>query len=266
MKFIYLSIIFIILTSCTDVKQLPGYRFENFKNTPAWDLALAIENNDIENVILLSKNTSLINYKDPKFKQTLLNLSIVNGKKEIFKILLDAGASTNIISGTLNDNTPLLIAIDFQKNCDIFFIMNLIKYGANPNLEVKYLENGYVKGKIPLIQAINCSDDNGNDCLSIIKILIQNNAKINVCKINSLTNKCEGVINECLLRDKMEVLKYFIIEKKIEIPDTVYTFGGIDSGNMKAYSLKEILQADNYQYINNQKAEQAKNEILKYIK
>lgn len=277
MKKIIISIIFIItLNSCAS--DLKGFEFDNFKNTPLWELAKAVRDNDAYLVGKLIKSNKFdIDYKEPIYQQTLLSLAIVNQKREAFIELLKAKVNLNILLGNNENSSALTEAILKQKNCDLFYIESLLKHGANPNLEIiskdkeHYFSNSY-----PLIVAIRQNDKNGEECLNIIRLLVEYEADINCCNpISTNEGFCEGVLEKCIQLRSMENLRYFIIERKIKIPKTVYIRGGIDKSTQQEFSLTEILNTEDYQFedfedengkVDNSKPRKIRNEILDYLK
>ena len=274
------AILFIILIgslhSCAIDKR--GFEFDNFENTPLWELAKAVRDNDADLIKELVKSNQLdIDYKEPIYQQTLLTLAIVNEKGEAFIELLKVKANPNVLLGVNKDSTPLIEAIIHQENCNLFYIDNLLKKGANPNLEIFPDEEGhYFPNSYPLIVAIRQTDKNGDECLNIIRLLVKYGADINWCNPKSMCESfCEGVIEKCLQLRNMENLRYFVIEKKIEIPKIVYITGGIDKSTQKEYSLTEILNTEDYQFEdfedesgkhNQSESRKIRNEILDYIK
>ncbi|UPT70290.1 MAG: hypothetical protein M0D53_14485 [Flavobacterium sp. JAD_PAG50586_2] len=83
-KILLLFILSLSLTSCASEFEMPGYRFTNFENTEIWDLAKAVSDDDDAKIRELIKLNKLqIDFKDPKYQQTLLTLSIVNKKKKL---------------------------------------------------------------------------------------------------------------------------------------------------------------------------------------
>ena len=264
------------LNSCAFESEMPGYDFNNFENTEAWNLAKAVNDNDAEKVREILKTKKInVDFKDPKFHETLLSLAVVNQKQNAIIELLKAGANPNELLGDLKDETPFTNAITYNEDCDIFYIKALLKYGANPNLEIKNPdEEHYFENSFPLLIAIGKTNNNGDECLSIIKLLVDSGANINCCYQNSMTEMCESVINQCLLTKSMETLKYFVIEKKINIPNKAYNIGGINKATQKVYTLTEILNTDDFKFedmtignekLNRSKARNAKNEVLKYL-
>jgi ankyrin repeat protein len=274
-KTILFIILIITLNSCGS--DLKGFEFSNFENTPLWELSKAVKEEDVKMIRkILKSNHFDIDYKEPIHMQTLLTLAIVNRKQEAFIELLKAKANPNILLGSNEDSTPLIEAILNQDNCDLYYIENLLKYGANPNLEIisKDTEHFFFNS-YPLFVAIRIGV-NGDECLDIIKILIKYGADINCCNPRPMAdNMCEGVINECISMSCMDFLRYFIIEKKIKIPKIVYTVGGINKATQKEYSLTEILNTEDYRFedfedetgkVDLSKPRKARNEILEYLK
>lgn len=274
------AVLFIILIgslhSCAFDKK--GFEFDNFKNTPLWELAKAVKDNDADLIKELMKSNKLyIDFKEPINQQTLLTLAIVNEKKEAFMILLNMGANPNMLLGTNKNSTPLTESILNQKDCDLFYIENLLKNGANPNLEIipEDKEN-YFFYNYPLFAAITKHDKNSNECINTVKLLVEYNADINCCHPRPLNEDvCEGVIEACLTIRSMENLRYFVIEKKIKIPKIVYIIGEIDKATQKEYSLTEILNTNDYKFEDFEdelgkhtfkREREIKKEILEYLK
>lgn len=264
-KLIYLFLLFISSTSCLSDKK--GYEFSNFKDTPLEELANYVKNNDIDAIKDFAKEKRIdLNYKEPIYNQTLLSLAIANNKKAAFIKLLELGADPNAILGSANNSSPLTLAIEKQRNCDLFYIENLLKHGADPNLCINPADDAFFYETYPLFVAVG-KGVNGDECLDVIKTLIKYGADINVCNPKS-TNKnyCEGVISLCISYSCMDFLKFFVIEKKIKIPDVVYIDGGIDENTQKKYSLKEILNTEDYQFDEYPSAKAAKDDVLNYLK
>ncbi len=266
-----------VLTSCA-LGQSEEYSFSNFKDTPSWDLAKAVSDDDAGKVKEILETTKVdVNYKDPEFQQTLLTLSIVNKRQNAFVALLKGGANPNGLVGEFKDSSPLICAIEHQDNCDTYYIENLLKYKANPNMEIKNPNNGYYFGNsFPLIVAVSQNAHNGESCLSIVKILVDKGADINCCVPDPDSELCEGVISECLTNSSIDILKYFVVDKNINIPDKVYARGEGDKKTMRVYSLSEALDLEDFKFDNvtdemgihhdMSKQKQAKNDILIYLK
>lgn len=265
----YILLLLLLGNSCMFNLEEERYSFDNFKNTPLWELAKSIRNDDADKVReLVRLNTLNIDFKEPNFHQTLLALAIQNNKRNAFIELLKAKADPNLLVGPVSDATPFIYAIRNVENCDLFFVENMLKYGADPNLKINPPQEGsFFENSFPLLAAIGNRKDDGRECLDLVKLLVNNGANINCCYYNPLTEMCEGVLNECILSNSMITLRYFVIDKKIAVPDSVFVEGSIDKTTQKIYSLTEILNTDDYQFEaeNLSHLRKSRNEVLEYL-
>ena len=88
MKVAILQLVFAcLLFSCSnmcrekivDKSELTGRDYRLFQNTPAWELAKAVEDENTEQIDkIVSENPELINYQESKYGETLLMLTIMN--------------------------------------------------------------------------------------------------------------------------------------------------------------------------------------------
>jgi ankyrin repeat protein len=162
------------------------------------------------------------------------------------------------------------------ENCDLFYVEKMLQHGANPNLKIKNPQpENYFQNGLPLLVAIGNRYNGGKECLDLIKLLVDNGADINSCYQQSYSDLCEGVITQSLTSNSMETLKYFVIEKKIIIPDTVVILGEMDRSTQEVYGLKEILNSKDYKYENferdgkkydRSRLRKTRDEILEYLK
>ena len=277
MKKIYTLIaLCMFLNSCAFNLEQNCYNFDNFKDTPLWELAQAVRADDAIKVKQILKDNKLkIDLKEPKFNQTLLNLAILNKKRNAFLELLNAGANPNELIGIPTDSTPFVEGVKNVHNCDLYFVENMLKHGANPNLEIKNPQPEYFfENSFPLLAAIGNSDDNGIDCLNLYELLLNNGADINCCYKQPDSEICEGVLAKAITLRRMETLKYFVIEKKMTIPDTVIILGEANKKTQEAYWLREILNTEDYKFkdfesegkkIDRSRLRKARNEILEYL-
>ena len=258
--------------------ELPGFRFSNFQNTDVWELAKAVRDDDEKMIKELIKKSNLkIDLKDSKYQQTLLTLSIVNDKRKAFLELLKAGANPNELLGKLRNSTPFFTAIEYQEDCEQFFIENLLKYKANVNQQIISTDEYTTRYEaFPLLVALTNSDANGNECLKTIKLLVNNGANINCCVHSPSSGLCDGVVSSCLIHTRLKILAYFVIEKNIALPKKVLAVGEVDPETMQLYSLTEALYSEDFLYedftheqlgfIDKSELRKTKNEILNYLK
>ena len=90
MKYLLLLVLFVCF-SCTEpnVKDMLGDDFRLYKHTPAWSLAKAVEDEDTTEISkqVLQMHIS-VDYRDPKYKQTLLMLATSTNKIESVKKII----------------------------------------------------------------------------------------------------------------------------------------------------------------------------------
>ncbi len=266
MKFFLLFLVGLIFSSCEH--RLPAYRFSNFKNTEIYELAKAVNNNDLEAIRneVVEKKVK-INLTDNKYDKTLLELAIANNKKLAFKELLRFGANPNYYSQE-NCFSPLITAIRLNKNCDLFFIKELLKYDVNlkPGF-FKICNAGHYDPVLEVIMFFN-DYDSEECCIDILSLLTTKIGKIDLKEKNDPENYMENIIYFCLSTRNLRALEYFIIDLKGEIPDKIFINGTVLSNvrDVEEYSLKEILDSQYFilnkelVYLHNQR----KN-ILQYL-
>ena len=123
-KNIILILLLLMVISCdkfnreqkADTDKLRGGNYKLFQDTPAWELAKAVWDNDIDKITEeVKKNPQILNYQEPKYGNTLLHLSISNDDYKAFKELLRLGANPNI-ADSFHCSTPLIAACESFKD------------------------------------------------------------------------------------------------------------------------------------------------------
>lgn len=253
--------------SCQTENSMPGYRFSNFKETPVWELAKAIQDDDIEEVKqFCASNKFDLNFEDPHYKMTLLSLTIANDKKEAFEILLNSNINVNFIFGIDKSTNAIIEAISFSENCNSFFVdklldkkCSLVKIGVVSKRD-NYEENS------PLFESVVNVDNNGDFCIDISKKLINKGADINEEYFDSSVNRNVGIIEECLIHNNLTLLEYLVIERKISIPKITLIEGEWGDGKVKKLSLTEALNSVDFDPSYRPKLEESRIKILNYLK
>ena len=182
MKAIIIHLVFAcLLFSCSnlsrekivDKSELTGGDYRLFQNTPAWELAKAVEDENTEQIDkIVSENPELINYQESKYGNTLLMLTIMNQQLKPFKVLLKRGADVNIHNTF--DGTSSLIKACSSKFYNIIFVKMLIEYGADVN-DVETGERRKENGTrlTPLIAASRTGR------LDLVRFLVSKGADVN---------------------------------------------------------------------------------------
>jgi uncharacterized protein len=187
--------------------NLLGSDYRLFQNTPAWGLAKAVRDQDVNKIEKIVREEKVdIDYQEPKFGKTLLMLTILNEQYNSCRTLLELGADPNKhdhydgssaiieaagINGTNDDNTK--------------FLKILLKYRANPNdEEIGNRRKGNTTRNTPLLVA--CGSPNKIvSPIEKVKILVEAGANINH---NNEFN--QSALSEALLLDHYDIVIYLL--------------------------------------------------------
>lgn len=247
-----LSFIVCSYSSCSQ-NLGPGYQFDLFKNTNSWELAKAVEKEDIKEIekILNAKNVD-INFQEPIYNNTILQLAVGNDKLLSTLTLLKYNANLNI---TNNHNTAAIHEassfIPLKRNS--FKILEaLLKYGANVNMIKASLNKspdsiGY---SIPLKFAINN--------LECSKLLLNHGANA-YFKTGNEYPVWFDMLALGDIDDNIYVAKYMIIDKQMKIPNPI--FFTVDKKPIDIITLLNSLD-----FTNDTIRQSIKLEILAYLK
>lgn len=241
----------ILNISCTFDKNenFTGNDVHIFEDTPVWEMAKCIDENDTNTLkkLILKDGKKNINYQEKRWGFTLLHWSIYSYHFDGFKILIDNGADINI-----KDNDSAIAITRATSNWeDSRFLKLLIKVGANVNYEVRN-KLSYNSGT-PLTEAAYSS-------LEITKLLVENGADVNYRYQQE--DYCANPLNSAMSGGHMDIVKYLIIDCGFDISKPVYNivFEG-DSIQLYVGHLlrKQVFDLDSEDY-------RIKMEIVRYLK
>jgi len=198
------------------------YRVDNvkiFQNTPAWELAQAVNKQNTKRIEqIVEKTPEILNYKDPMYDITLLFWAIGTEKMNSAEALLRLGANPNIISSHFDFSILYLAAgyswIDTQVIKDPKFVKLLLDYDADPDLGYVGNDSSNISASVPtpLMRSIGCG-------IEKTKALVEAGADINYRTDEGLTVAIHALMHGGPNRT-LEMLKYshyIIVEKKAEI-------------------------------------------------
>lgn len=183
-----------------DKSKLKGSDYRQFQNTPAWELAKAVWDEDVEEInSILAKDPKLVDYREEKYGQTLLFLTISNQQYDSFIALIENKADVNI-HDTFDATSPLIESLRF-KWYDIRFPKKLIEKGADVNYrECGKRTSGNTSKFFPLLSAVS----SGN--LEFVKLLIGNGANV-----NPEGEKVSTLLSSSLCLEEYEIT-YFLLQ------------------------------------------------------
>jgi len=194
-----------LLLSCSNINRdtpvdktdLTGDDYRLFQNTPAWELAKAVQDENEKKINeIVSKDSKLINYQEPKYGNTLLMLTVSNQQMKSFKILLEQKADVNIHNSY--EGTSALIEACSFKLYEIEYAEMLLQNGANANdVQTDKSEPNRVKS------ALMKSAKTGK--LDLVKLLIKNGANVNY-----QNEYGQSALSESIMGSRYEVSYYLL--------------------------------------------------------
>lgn len=152
---------------------MTGRDYRLFQDTPAWELAKAVrDENETAIKEIIKRDTGIINYQEPKYGNTLLILTVMNQQFKPFKLLLDNNADITI-HNTFSGNSAIIESVSL-KLYDIKFVRMLIEAGANVNdIETGVRKEYNYTRKTPLMSAVSSGR------IDFIRLLLENGADVN---------------------------------------------------------------------------------------
>jgi ankyrin repeat protein len=159
LKFVFLLYFLILLIGCSG----PTYGPTQDSNQKDLNAAIrAIQNQDLNDLrSIISRNNAILNDIEDSKGNTLLDVAVIEGKIEIVRYLVSAGASVNHRNSS--NETPLIIAI---KEGKLDLIAYFLSQGADVNL-VSY------SNETPLHKAV------GKGEVEIVKLIVSHGADLN---------------------------------------------------------------------------------------
>ena len=196
----------IVFFSCQVPKEkMTGRNIRLWQDTPAWELAKAVRagNTSRVNEILL-KDRINIDYREPKYGQSLLFWAIWHNKTDMVQFLLSKGANPNL-HDYFDGQSPIALAAGYYGE-DIKMLRLLLEYGGDPNDHT--LDSDSVTDmrsmSTPLINAAT------ND-LEKVKLLIKAGADLNL----AIEPGCPPLYS-AITSNRADVIRYLVMEQKAD--------------------------------------------------
>lgn len=182
-----LSICLVFFMSCgdrdtiVDKDKLLGNDYRLFQETPAWNLAKAVWDENIPEIKRIVQEEKIdVDYQDGRFGHTLLMLTIKNQQESSCKALLELGADPNK-HDKYDGSSAMIDAAEINEitGDNTEFLKLMLEYGGNPNdAEVGERKEGNSTRYTPLIMA--CSNVNKVvSSLDKVKLLVEAGANVN---------------------------------------------------------------------------------------
>lgn len=206
MKYI-IVLTLLIFSSCVDpnVKDMLGDDYRLYKNTSAWPLAQAVEDEDTFSIrnLIVDKHI-FVDSRDPKYNQTLLMLAVRTNKEKSVKTLLELGANPNAHDDSLRyfGENAVIIASRFTLPSSKILGL-LLKYGGNPNSTTCGVQRNNLGKTVP-IRAFALGEA---VFISFTKVILLVNAGAD---IDYSTSTDGSAIENCMINDRMDIMLYLL--------------------------------------------------------
>lgn len=250
-KFILVTAV-LLVSSCRK-EYLPGFDFASFDNTPAEELAYAVENNDPFQIVkAIESDPQSLNYREPEFGHSLLFLAVANNKYEAARTLLEQGCEISYRSYT--DSSDVLMVLStgyYNSTCDTQMLNLLVSYGASLST-YDYDTQGKKIGA--LRRAVG-----SNKCFLFVDRLIECGADINFRPNGDAE---DSPVVAALMQDRLDMARYLLIERKAQVPE--FCFIRSEATGPDSITVTRLLNEQDYS--DNKQQQKRKEEILEFLK
>jgi ankyrin repeat protein len=215
-----------------------------YKESPAWNLAKAVQREDTILIKRLSlKDTAVLNYRESKFGQSLLEWAVYTNRYQACKALAECGANPNIQS---NDGTSAFILAAGKCETSVYLTL-FLKYGGDVNAIGKPMKgNEPQQLSTPLTSAAWCNLEN-------VKLLVEAGANVNY---EDPFN--QSALHSACLGNRIEIVQYLLAKGAEYKKPVSYTLDG------KPLYLHQLLR--NMPYEIGSKSHKIKMEVVQFLK
>lgn len=203
------SAVLLVFTSCRERSKYIGKDPRNFKETIAWRLAKLVMSED-ENAIkyeILDKRVP-IDFQEPHYGLTALQLAVLNNKKESVRILLELGADPNLISDSINSDggNAIIYAAKYQ-SIDSKILKLLLEHGGDPNSTNRGVTTIGTNKHYPLrMSALSYACERA---IGKVRMLVDYGANVNY-KCNEDSSLCTYPIENAIILGKMDIVLFLL--------------------------------------------------------
>lgn len=239
-------------------EEWPGLNYNAFRNTIAWPLAKAVKSQNVKEIAnLVNIERIPVDFQDSD-GNTLLMVAILTKKNRSISKLLELGANPNIRA---NDGyTPFLFACSIytQTHLKLEIFEELLRYGADINTKLDVDDNRGYYFRTPLIESVDISYRFRKDRL--FYFLLASGAEVNIFNNDSTFCLLRGLV----VSERIDLLKYIVIEKKIKVP--LYVYVKRDENNVIILKRTLIDELERVEYDRTSLNYQYSQEIITYLK
>ena len=266
------TLLVLLLSACidrerpVDKEKLLGYDFRLFQGTIAWDLAKAVQDQDISRIKYEVETMGIpVDYKEDKFGGTLLMLAVRTNKTESVKALLELGANPNETNDTIRNfgRNAVLFASKFSRVSPKILKM-LLEHGGNPNSVERGVQQDNLGNWVParhfaLFEAVDSEGD-----YEKVKMLVEAGADVNM----QTEDTGAGAMYVALAFNRMDVLLYLLehgadYNRKFERIDVI---SSKDSASYKSFYVDILYELRLRTYPLDSKQYKDKLKVIEFLK
>jgi len=224
-----------------------GIDAELYKNTPAWNLVQAL---DMGNYSLASeemnKDSSLANFIEPKYGNSVLLWAVLNSNEKAVDFLLKSGSNVN--KSNLFGDSPLEIAAFYNDRNSIILKKLIDHQPKNDSL------SSYLRDKALIAASKNC--------LNNVKLLINNGANPNWDSKTAAPVVNHSPLSAAVVNERYDIVEYYLIELNVN-PST----GSIIGNDGDTITITELLKKsyNTERIFDHEKTRQQIRKILDYL-
>lgn len=228
-----------------------------WEGTKGWSLAKAVRDEDsLKMRQILAKGEIMIDYKEPKFGQSLLHWAVKNNKIKAVRLLLEMDANPNL-HNTCKGESPILEASEV--GVDIEILKLILKYKGDPDDKVSPSEklSEESSDETPLIRAAMTSFEK-------TRLLVESGANVNIILehkglVNEKITQRETPLMSAVLWKQVKIVSYLMFEKGADFKET---YGITINGDTITFA--EMLR--NWDFPLDSKEYKEKMQIVNYLK
>ena len=241
---VFFAILTICIISCSnrdktvDKEGLYESDFRLFQETPVWDLAKSVQDQNVNEIRrIIKEGTVDVDFQESKYGNTLLMLAVKNQKYQASEVLLKYGANPN--KPNKYDGSSAILdasAINTIIGSNTKFLELLLAYGGNPNYEeVGERKKDIHTRETPLIVACGYVDNITKSPIDKVKLLVESGADINYR--NEFN---QFALKEALVLDNYDVVLY-LLENGADYSQVIIDRSKYSKGGGKLY-IADILR------------------------
>ena len=238
-NFLIIVILYGNMVSCQISKEnLIGNDFRLFEDTPAWELAKAVRDQDTSKFDKILTDSKIdVDFEESKYGQSVLQVAVLNNLDKSVQKLLEIGADPNHYSKT-EGNTAVHDAVGvFQHSDDTTVLSLLLRYGGDPNALTHPQGDAYPKTVISLLS------QNVDEQLEKLKLLVKAGASLEYDE-----NDNSNFLNAAVLSQNYKLV-WYLLNNGVDYQKPIFAnFNGINQ-SLEYCMKRQLIDLESEEYL-----------------